>query len=263
MAIDLAVLENADQICVPTVRVYQWQPYCISLGYYQAVDHIDLTACEQNHIDVVRRPTGGRAVFHAEELTYSVVIPKTHSAYQDRVGALYNRISRALVCGLRKYNIPAILTKQSLNINRHYQSALSASCFSAAARHEVLLNNRKLIGSAQRHLTKGVLQHGSILTGDAHLSLVYYLKDGTSGSRTRMRERLKEKTATLSQYLEQPVEICQIKKSLKQGFEEVFSIQFQESDLHDVELKRLDVLRKTSSVYTTSESTGSVYQKAS
>jgi len=261
MAIDLAILENASQTGIPTVRVYQWRPYCISLGHHQSVDHIDLEACEQHRIDVVRRPTGGRAVFHAEEITYSVIIPKTHSVYTSRVSDLYNLISQALVRGLRKQNIPATLTKRSLDINQHYQSSLSASCFSAAARHEVLLDKKKLIGSAQRHLAKGVLQHGSILTGDAHLDLVHFLKSPDKYFKTKMRETLRDKTINLNQYLKKPVQIKKIAHSLKQGFEDVFSVQFKDDGLNEFEKDHLESFRKEAAVFTAPPKAGKPSKK--
>lgn len=262
MAIDLAVLENAEQMGMPTVRVYQWKPFCISLGHHQSVDEIDLKACRENHIDVVKRPTGGRAVFHAEEITYSVIIPKNHPAYQSRVSVLYNQISQALVSGLQEQNIPAVLTKQSLDLNQHYKTALSASCFSAAARHEVLLQNKKLIGSAQRHLAQGVLQHGSILTGEAHLDLVYYLKNSNPTFQNKMKKKLEEKTITLNQYHQDSVSISSLTQSLKKGFQTLFSIQFQDGGLTQTENKQLERFKKQVTVFSSPIKRKTFYQKA-
>ncbi|MFO7810478.1 MAG: hypothetical protein R6V47_03805, partial [Candidatus Delongbacteria bacterium] len=98
MAADFYVARNF--LDRPTFRVYRWDPYCISLGYHQKIDEINRIECESRGYEIVRRETGGRAVFHSEELTYSMIIPKNSRFYSDSILEVYNRISTVLVKAL-------------------------------------------------------------------------------------------------------------------------------------------------------------------
>ena len=100
MAADQALLETAGQTGQPVMRIYQWSPYCISLGYHQSFESIDLAVCKSKGVDVVRRPTGGRAVFHAQEVTYAVIIPKESVFYRENLTELHTVISQGLAGGL-------------------------------------------------------------------------------------------------------------------------------------------------------------------
>ncbi|MEK9136365.1 MAG: lipoate--protein ligase family protein, partial [Bacteroidota bacterium] len=151
----------------PTLRLYRWKPWAISLGHNQNLSDINIDRCRRDGIDVVRRPTGGRAILHAEELTYSVTMPV------DRRGILqvYNEISTALVEGLRQFGVDVSLQRSQLNFVETYKSPSSIPCFSSSARYEIEWKGKKLVGSAQRRYTGNggevVLQHGSILCGSS------------------------------------------------------------------------------------------------
>ena len=115
---------------VPTLRLYQWNPWAISLGFNQDMSKIDVERCVSDRIDVVRRPTGGRAVFHAEELTYSVVMHADGKSVLD----IYNLISKALVQGLRLFGVNATLSRSQADLREHYKTPSSIPCFTASAR---------------------------------------------------------------------------------------------------------------------------------
>ena len=235
MAKDRALVENAQVVGRPTFRVYGWKPRCISIGHHQRLESIDLDRCGEDGVDVVRRPTGGRAVFHAEEVTYSVVIPKDSVCFRQSVTAVYNLISRGLVCGIQKLGVPAALEKRSVDLGAHYRTPLAASCFSTATRHEVVVGGRKLVGSAQRRLRGGILQHGSILRGDAHLDLPNYLREVRPGERSRMRGILEEKTISVGEYLRRTVTYEEVVWGIREGMEETFCVAFDEEGLTEVE----------------------------
>jgi len=251
MAIDRAILENADSFGKVTVRVYRWKPYCISLGYHQSVENIDLDRCQQDGIDVVRRPSGGRAVLHAEEITYSIIIPAGSLPFSATVGEVYNFISRGLVRGIQKLGVLVQLQKRSLDFRSHYKTSLSVSCFSAAARHEVVIEEKKLVGSAQFRLAGRILQHGSILMGDAHLALPDYLKGIEPEERDQLRLVMEKKTASINRYLGRKIEYGEAAKALRQGMEEEFSVEFEDGKLTEKEQEQILHLRKTFSILST------------
>jgi len=208
------------------MRLYHWVPSCISLGHHQDSGSIDLDRCQEEGIDVVRRPTGGRAVFHAEEITYAVILPPGAEG-GDTIRSVYRMIGTGLVCGLRKLGVPAQLERRPLNFHTHYRSALSVSCFSAAARDEIVLGGRKLVGSAQRRLPNGILQHGSILLGDAHLRLPEFFRDVDSAGRLRMREEIAWKTVSIRSALNRIIPFEEGAEALRSGMEEALDIRFE------------------------------------
>lgn len=244
MAVDRAVLECALKSGRPTFRVYRWKPFCISLGYHQSAEAIDFDACRRDRIDVVRRPTGGRAVFHAEEVTYAAVIPEGHSFLGRSVGDAYNMIGKGLAEGIRKLGVPAELQRRSLDMRSHYRTLPSVSCFSAAAKHEVVVEGRKLVGSAQRKLSGGLLQHGSILTGDAHLGLPMYLQGLASEERTRLRRTMEEKTISMSKYLNRNVRWEETVGALREGMVEVLDIVFKDGEFSAEETEQACLYRE-------------------
>jgi lipoate-protein ligase A len=231
MAIDQALLENAETVNQSTMRVYGWSPFCISLGHHQSEDDIDFDLCRERHIDVVRRPTGGRAVLHAEEVTYAVIVPQCASIFQQSVTVVYNLISRGLLIGMQKLGVPANFEKSSIDLHDHYKKETSISCFSASARHEIVVNGKKLIGSAQRHLPGKILQHGSILLDSAHLALPELIKKGDDELRQRMKTELMKKTVSLRQCLGRELSFKEVVENIKKGMEEALSIQFVSGEL--------------------------------
>ncbi len=209
----------------PTVRVYGWNPPAISLGWNQRMEEIDLERTRADGIDVVRRPTGGRAILHSEELTYSVTMPSAGK----NILVVYHEISRALVQGLRKLGANVSLEKSQPHFPTLYQSPSSAACFSSSARYEIQLDSKKLVGSAQRrYVGKNgddvVLQHGSLLLGHDHQRLVNYLKMKSLADRQRLGKEMEEKTTDLSAVLKRRISFEEAAKAIRAGFEEAWDI---------------------------------------
>jgi lipoate-protein ligase A len=176
----------------------------------------------------VRRPTGGRAILHAEELTYSVVMPSEGRGVMD----IYRQISEALTAGL-KLLVPEIdIAKTQPNFQKLYREPGSIPCFSSSARYEIEFGGKKLVGSAQRRIGSAVLQHGSILIGDAHLSLADYLAvDDTV--REQLRHDMRAHTITLQDILQRPVAREEVSDAVRRGFEQAWGLHF--STLRDYE----------------------------
>jgi lipoate-protein ligase A len=233
MATDQMLLEYCHQIKKPIMRVYRWNPYCISLGYHQSEHCIGLDKCQEEGIDVVRRPTGGRAVLHAEELTYSVVIPRSHAFFSTNIRDVYSLVNRGLTRGIGKLGVSAQLKKQNVDQNQRNRDSLAVSCFSSTARYEVVVEGKKLIGSAQRCDAAGVLQHGSILTGHVHLALLDYLKDVNQEEKKRMKEIIEDRTTTIKDCISGEVNYEYMVGCIKQGMEEEFSVRFENLDFTD------------------------------
>jgi len=163
MARDVAMLEAvADGEAPPTVRLYGWDPPCLSLGRHQGVKAADLEFCRAEGIDVVRRPTGGRALLHHLELTYAVAAPLGTGPLPRGLQDTYRLICGALVQAMQALGVEAELTGGDVNLELPGPQS-TVPCFEAPAGGEVVVGGRKLIGSAMRAHGSAVLQHGAIL----------------------------------------------------------------------------------------------------
>lgn len=161
MAVDAALVDSVRAGAAPALRFYRWDPPCLSLGRNQpAAGRYDLDALRAAGVEVVRRPTGGRAVLHHHELTYSVVAPE---GVLGGPRASYAAINRALVAGLRRLGVAARLQPRT---GRRAPAPSLAPCFDEPAEGEVVAGGRKLVGSAQLREAGVVLQHGSLLLED-------------------------------------------------------------------------------------------------
>src|SRR5438132_10802731 len=160
MAVDEVLLDGvAAGTTPPTLRFYEWMPPCLSLGYFQPFDVVDVDGCRALGIEVVRRPTGGRAILHDRELTYSVALPASLLGHDGGVLPSYYPLSLALQDGLSGLGVPATLAPESVGSSGQHGPV----CFDRPSAHEILLDGRKLVGSAQMRRGGGLLQHGSIL----------------------------------------------------------------------------------------------------
>lgn len=161
MAVDEALLEAcaAGEPGFPCLRLYAWDPPALSLGHHQDAQRVaDLDALRELGIDLVRRLTGGRAVLHAREITYTVVASSRGGPLAGPVMDAYRRISEALAVGLRRLGIDAALSRGDAPARR----ASPEPCFARLGRCEIEAGRRKLVGSVQLQRGGCLLQHGSI-----------------------------------------------------------------------------------------------------
>jgi lipoate-protein ligase A len=211
-------LERVKDPTLPNVlRLYSWAPAALSLGYQQPMDAVNVDACHDRGIDVVRRPTGGRAVLHKSELTYAVIwsVP-----FEIGINASHNMIVEMLVRSLSSLGNSAMqLSDPRTSIKDDYKagSLSNAACFLSTSRHEVTFDGKKTIGSAQRRFGNVLLQHGSILLNDEHL-LLPELLTLEQQQRARMRELLSTQTSDLSQVFGQPISIKEVANSISSTF---------------------------------------------
>jgi len=174
MAIDQTLLDRAEQQGESWLRLYQWQPHCLSFGRHEpALRRYDVDRITEMGLDTVRRPTGGRAVWHSRELTYSVSAPAT------RLGSLraaYLGIHGVLATALRELG-----TVASLATPARAAPVDAGACFARAAGGEVMVEGRKVVGSAQLRRGGALLQHGSIMLEDDQ-SMVVQLTRGAESA---------------------------------------------------------------------------------
>lgn len=237
MDFDLLLAENLEPDTA-ILRLYRWNPYCISLGANQNIDDIDLSKTRRDQIDVVKRPTGGRAILHSEELTYSVTFPIDQNTSAKNV---YNEINLALRKGLINFDLRLYeidLEHSQPDFKEFYKSEISAICFAASAKFELNLHGKKLVGSAQRKLGNIILQHGSILCGTYHKKLVEYL-NVSEEKKDKMLKEISSTTIDLKSALNTEVDYSKLSISILNGFKEHFNSNFEEIEQESLKIKMI------------------------
>ncbi len=238
MGLDEALLQGvARGDAPPTVRVYAWEPPTVSIGHSQrAGDELDLAAVARAGFGVVRRPTGGRAVLHAGELTYSVAGRAGEPPLGNTIMESYRAVALALVAGLGPLGVEADLAQLAAS-PRGRGGGASPPCFVSAGRFEIVAAGRKLVGSAQRRTGNAVLQHGSLLIDGTHARLVDVLRLDDEGRRSRLRRLLAAKTTDLETVLERPVAFDEVARAIRSGFEIAWGVELALGALTSAEIE--------------------------
>jgi lipoate-protein ligase A len=236
MARDVAMLEAvAGGAGQPTLRLYGWNPPCLSLGRHQGFDAADEGFCRKHRIDIVRRPTGGRALLHHLELTYAVVAPVGQPPLPTKLQDAYREICRPLVSWCGEIGITASLTPGEVNL-RLPSPRSSVPCFEAPAGGEVVVGDRKLIGSAMRAHSGVILQHGAIL-----LDWDSILQAGSMGLEND--RHLRPQITTITDELGETPDRRHLETTLVRAFSEEFGVRFEEASLSKTEIDRAQKLR--------------------
>jgi lipoate-protein ligase A len=236
MAVDEALVEAVDAgRSRPVLRLYRWRPPCLSLGFSQPCKVADAGFCAAHGVDVVRRPTGGRAVLHHLELTYSVLAPLGQGPFSQDLQAAYRAICRALVAALRTLGVPAALSGEPEG--GHIRPTEAIPCFVGPAAGEVVAHGRKLVGSAMRRHGGSILQHGSILEGwDGALQA------GCLGLPDY--SELRPAVTTLSELLKATPPPDLLARTITAGFAETFEVDLVTSGLTPEEDTRARLLER-------------------
>jgi lipoate-protein ligase A len=225
MAVDEAILSSLLQgDSLPTLRFYAWSPPCLSLGRGQPQGEVDLAACRADGVDVVRRPTGGRAILHTDELTYSVALCQTDPLAAGGILESYRRLSEGLLTGLRNLGVEAVSVQSTGKVGERKEAEdRTVVCFETPSDYEVTVGKRKLVGSAQWRARGGVLQHGTLpLYGDLGRILCYLALPGAD--REAQREALHMRALTLEEALGRAVPFGQAAQALADGFAQALDI---------------------------------------
>jgi lipoate-protein ligase A len=242
MAVDEAILlAVAEGAAAPTLRLYGWRPPGVSLGYFQPLAReIDAEACRRHGYDIVRRPTGGRAILHDDEVTYSVCVRQADVPGGDRILASYRWISRGIEAAFASLGLG---TTFGGNGSRDGGKALPAACFAKAARADMVVDGRKIVGSAQTRRRGAILQHGSIpLSLD--FETIADVMPGRPEARTPAAAALAGAATSVSAALGRPVTFDELCESLVRGFEAALSVRLVERDLSADERETAQRLRR-------------------
>jgi len=235
MAVDEAILEAVQNgTSAPTLRLYDWDPACLSLGYAQSIDDVDEKALSSHGWEVVRRPTGGRAILHIDELTYSVIGPDDEARLAGGVKESYLRLSSALLASLDSLSVAAVREGKKERVPS--QQDENPVCFEAPSDYEITIDGKKLVGSAQARRKKGVLQHGSLpLSGDIG-RITQVLTYKSDELREKIAERVRSKATTVENALGRTVGWEETAAAFAKGFSEALNISLVEGELSAEEI---------------------------
>jgi lipoate-protein ligase A len=239
MAVDEAILEHIGRAeSLPTLRLYAWEPACLSLGFAQPFADADELRIKERGWEVVRRPTGGRAILHTDELTYSVTAPLDEPRLAGSILESYNRLAGALSQAVELLGL-SVEMKEGEAGNH---DTLNPVCFEVPSAYEITVQGKKLIGSAQARRKEGVLQHGSIpLKGDlGRITEALTFDDETT--RKDAAHRLLARATTVESVLGRPVSWNKAAQAFIKAFEDKLSLNLEEGALLESEQKRAEKL---------------------
>ena len=239
MAVDESMLEQVGRgESLPTLRLYAWEPACLSLGYAQPYEDVDIVRLREYGWDVVRRPTGGRAILHTDELTYSITAPLDEPRVIGTVLESYNQLAQALLAAVRSLGVP-------VEMKEHLPGQGGAEgpvCFEVPSAYEITVGGKKLIGSAQARRREGVLQHGTLpLYGDL-TRITQALVFADESTRAAAAEKLLSRATTVESVLSRAVEWKTAAQAFVHAFESELNLEFQQGELSPGEKARAETL---------------------
>ncbi|TYR75615.1 lipoate--protein ligase family protein [Rossellomorea vietnamensis] len=247
MALDEALLDwHSEGKIPPVIRFYGWDPATLSVGYFQKVEkEINMEAVKEHGLGFVRRPTGGRGVLHEHELTYSVIVTEEHPEMPKTVTEAYRVISEGILRGFRALGLEAYFAVPRTEEEKQgLKSPRSAVCFDAPSWYELVVEGRKVAGSAQTRQKGVILQHGSILLDldeDKLFSLFKYPNDRV---KERMQRAFKSKAVAVNEVSSETVTLDMAKAAFKEGFEQGLGIELEPYVLSPEETQYVEDLAK-------------------
>lgn len=246
MAIDEAILHAvAKGSSLPTLRLFQWQPPAISLGYNQSWREIDVTAVDRLGYGWTRRATGGRAILHIDEATYSLIIPQSDPRIEGGIMASYRVLSLGLLRGLQRLGVEAMQADREGTVARRKAARkLGPVCFDTPNRYEIIWQDKKLIGSAQLRRKQTVLQHGTLPLFGRIDRIIDVLRFSDT-EREQQRRLLPNRATTLETALGRTLDFEAVVEALAQGFAETLNVTFISAPLTAREQELTEQLRQS------------------
>ena len=238
MALDEALLNwHSEGVIPPTIRFYGWNPPTLSIGYFQKVEkEINMDAVKKYGLGFVRRPTGGRGVLHDKELTYSVIVSEAHPEMPKTVTEAYRVISQGLLEGFKELGLDTYFAiPKSQQEKDALKNPRSAVCFDAPSWYELVVEGRKVAGSAQTRQKGVILQHGSIILDLDEDQLFDLFKYPSDRVRERLQKNFKNKAVAINELRERPVSYEEAKEAFKLGFERGLDIKLEPYTLTEEE----------------------------
>jgi lipoyl(octanoyl) transferase len=247
MALDEALLDwhSAGKI-PPVIRFYGWEPATLSIGYFQKVEkEIDLEAVKAHGLGFVRRPTGGRGVLHEHELTYSVIVSENHPEMPKTVTEAYRVISEGILKGFHRLGLEAYFAVPRTDEERSaLKNPRSAVCFDAPSWYELVVEGRKVAGSAQTRQKGVILQHGSILLDLDEEKLFSLFKYPSDRVKDRMKSAFKSKAVAINEISPRRITLEEAKEAFYKGFAEGLNIELESYQLTEEELAYVNKIAK-------------------
>nr|WP_153735528.1 lipoate--protein ligase family protein [Aquibacillus halophilus] len=243
MAMDEILLDwHSDGKIPPVIRFYGWRPAGISVGYFQKVSgKIDVMAAENYGIKLVRRLTGGRAVLHDQELTYSVLVSEEYPGMPRTVKESYRLISRGLLEGFKELGIEAEFSIPEGKL----ETTDSAVCFEEPSWYELVVEGRKAAGSAQTRKKGVILQHGSIPLNMDEIKLFDLFIFPNDRVKERARQAFAGKAVSINEVVNEPRTFDDVKGAFKKGFERGLNIDLVPFKLSDQQMADVIDLSET------------------
>lgn len=234
MALDEAmIILHSENKIPPTVRFFTWNPPTLSIGYFQKVEkEIDVEEVEKRGIGFVRRPTGGRAVLHDKELTYSVIVSEAHPKMPSSVTEAYKVISQGLLHGFQQLGLQAEMVSLATEEEKQKYATLgSSACFDSPSWYELVVEGKKVAGSAQTRQRGVILQHGSILLEMDVELLFSLLKFSNERVKQRMMESFREKAVTINDVSQREVTLEEAIHAFYKGFSTGLEVELVPSEI--------------------------------
>ncbi|MDM5334479.1 biotin/lipoate A/B protein ligase family protein [Ureibacillus composti] len=247
MALDEALLDfHSNGEIPPVIRFYEWNPATLSIGYFQRAEKdINLQAIRDQQLGFVRRPTGGRAVFHDSELTYSIIVSEQYPDMPVTVTEAYRVLSEGLLEGFKNLGLNAYFSvPDTAEKKQDLKNPKSAVCFDAPSWYELVVEEKKVAGSAQTRQKGVILQHGAILLDldeDKLLSLFNFSSDAV---RERMKKRLPDKAVAINDLTDRHITIEECVKAFKAGFEKALEIELVPYELTEKQKQYVESLEE-------------------
>lgn len=245
MALDEALLDwHSQGEFPPVIRFYEWNPATVSIGYFQQVHKdINLDAVKKQNLGFIRRPTGGRAVLHDQELTYSVIVTESYPNMPETVTEAYRVISGGILQGFRLLGLDAYFsvpeTKEQLDDLKKPKSAV---CFDAPSWYELVVEGKKVAGSAQTRQKGVILQHGAILLDLNEELLLSVFNFSSAEAKEKMRRKLPEKAVAMNRFVDTPFTVAQCVNAFSKGFEDALDIELIPYELTEQQTQYVEQL---------------------
>lgn len=247
MALDEALLDwHSVSKIPPTIRFYGWDPATLSIGYFQKVEkEINMEAVKEHKLGFVRRPTGGRGVLHEHELTYSVIVSEDYPDMPKTVTEAYRVISEGILKGFHHLGLEAYFAVPKTQDERDsLKNPRSAVCFDAPSWYELVVEGRKVAGSAQTRQKGVILQHGSILLDLEEDKLFSLFKYPSDKVKERMQRAFKSKAVAINEISPRRISLEEAKEAFFKGFSEGLDIELVPYELSEEELEYVNKIAK-------------------
>ncbi|ELV2650349.1 lipoate--protein ligase family protein [Staphylococcus pseudintermedius] len=234
MALDEALLNFVSRGEIdPVVRFYTWNPPTLSIGYFQRLSkEIDIEKVKEKGYGLVRRQTGGRGVLHDKELTYSVIVPEAHPDMPQTVTEAYRVISGGLLEGFKSLGFDAhFAVPRSKEEREKLKQPRSSVCFDAPSWYELVVEGKKIAGSAQTRQKGVILQHGSILQDVDIDDLFDMFIFKNERLKAKIKEAFVEKAVAINDLSNETITLAQMEVAFKEGFKKALDIEFKPLEL--------------------------------